>query len=173
MTSVTSLASDVRAALGTDLSKELQRLEPIKGKLGSRIIQAIQNEVNRFVNIFKTGKFATDSQVCVLLDKEVAKLSKLMKEEEALLKKKGTDESLVKQDISFRESVEALSGKMAEIVHKFAGKNHKPSKELLKLDKDLQKLHEQNHKEIEHDKKTLQNMEKLRARPEVEPRRRV
>lgn len=177
MTSVTSIATDVKAALGTDLTKELQRLKPLEGKWGSRAIQTVQNELNRLVNIFKTGKFSTEAQVCVRLDKAVKKLETKMKQEHKMIEQAGGKGKieLVKQDIEFRQSVDKLASQMTKLLDKFSERKGKPTKEYLTFSKDLRELRYLNEKELKADEKILDSLTPRQAvmRQVPEPKAKV
>lgn len=156
MTGVTGISADVRAALGTDLSNELQRLKPLEGKWQSRAVQALQNEVNRFINIFRTGKFSTEAQVCTRLEKEVKKLQRRM--DEITFNADKGDMHQVKYDIRMLESIADLTNKMTGFLDKFAERKGKTTKSYMKFRGSLNELRTLNQQSLERSKRILESV---------------
>jgi hypothetical protein len=130
-----SLASALQDVVGKDYSRELKRLEPIKGRMGNRFVEKVKDELNRLVTFFKTWRLSTSDQVCILMDREVKKLSKALHECEESVDAHKTP---LEDEIRMRKAVEKLAKPMAEIMGKIyekGGKKH--STEIKQFNNDI------------------------------------
>lgn len=158
----------LQSHLEIDLKREMERLEEPKGFIGSRFVTLVQNEFNRFINIFVTREFSTDSQIYVLLDKEVKALSKIMNKIDRKTGEKSehTNPEVLRENQAVHQSIRELTSTISEMMEKTKKvSGRKDLKELQHLQEDLRALKENNNRELIQDSHLLHMGLNAREKP--------
>ncbi len=156
-----NLSVDLRAAEKV-LNAEFKRLEPLKGTLGSRIIERIKMGFQKIFYALATGRVGND-QACHRLNGRVKQLSKSLILEEKKMQFEGVEK--LSKDVKMRQSVEKLVVKMGE----FLAKLPKNSKEQSLLISNLSNLDKHNRAVIEKNQKRIEAREKVVHKRDITP----
>lgn len=151
-----SATGEIKGFVGADLFNAMQRIGPVEGKMGVRVVKHLENLYNRFIDLFKTGRWSTEAQICIRMDRDIKKMIKVLEEDD---KKLGAhpDAKEAEGDLKFRELVAHRAEKMLQIMHRLAERQPRvsPTKEFKDLVNDFAKFMQINDKGIARDHQIL------------------
>lgn len=149
-------AAEVKGVVGADLYNAMQRLGPVEGKMGVRVVKHLENLINRFIDLFKTGRWSTEAQICIRMDRDIKKMIKVLEQDDKRLAEH-PDVKEAEGDLKFREAVGLRAEKMLQIMQRLAERQPKvsPKKEFKELVNDFAKFKQINDKGIERDIRIL------------------
>ncbi|MCE5319342.1 MAG: hypothetical protein LLG04_18500 [Parachlamydia sp.] len=153
------MTTPISNILGPKIYEAMQRIEPLKGSIKDKISQVVQNRVNYFIDIFKTGKFTTDSQVCTLLNKEVGKLNKLMDQADKKVTRT-KDPKALQEQLTLRKEIEKTTDKILDLMHQTGAHTGNRTKSFQKLEKSIGELLKRNQITIDNETKILRHFGK-------------
>ncbi|MCE5317611.1 MAG: hypothetical protein LLG04_09695, partial [Parachlamydia sp.] len=164
------VAAQIKSVVGADLYNAMQRLGPVEGKMGVRVVKHLENLINRFIELFKTGRWSTEAQICIRMDRDIKQMIKVLEEDD----KKLAEHPNVKEaegDLKFREAVGLRAEKMLAIMQRLAERQPKvsPTKEFKELVNDFAKFKQINDKGIAHDFEILGQKAPVKKGVEISP----